>query len=181
METGSGFLEAGSGSLETGSGSTGSGAGVGANLLGVLLAAVPATGPRPGVLAATNPVECAAARAAVNRGDRLVGAAARDASSSIATAASSMRSRAEAAAASLGDVLGDETGEMSAIAVDTGAASAIASGSGSVTAATGESTSIAVGSGVAFFTVDVLADRRARWDEPFDAVDSFAAVADDSG
>ena len=90
-----------------------------------------------------------------------------------------MRSRAEAAAASLGDVLGDETGEMSAIAVDTGAACAIASGS--VTAATGESTSIAVGSGVAFFTVDVLADRRARRDEPFDAVDSFAAVADDSG
>ena len=30
-------------------------------------------------------------------------------------------------------------------------------------------------------TVDVLADRRARRDEPFDAVDSFAAVADDSG
>ena len=180
-------METGSGSLETGSGSTGSGAGVGANLLGVLLAAVPATGPRPGVLAATIPVECAAARAAVNRGDRLVGAAAaaaaaaRDASSSIATAASSMRSRAEAAAASLGDVLGDETGEMSAIAVDTGAACAIASGSGSVTAATGESTSIAVGSGVAFFTVDVLADRRARWDETFDAVDSFAAVADDFG
>ena len=128
-------------------------------------------------MAATIPVECAAARAAINRGNRLVGAAAaaRDASSSIATAASSMRSRAEAAAASLGDVLGDETGEMSAIAVDTGAACAIASGSGSVTAATGESTSIAVGSGVAFFTVDVLADRRARWDEPFDAVDSFAA------
>ena len=93
-----------------------------------------------------------------------------------------MRSRAEAAAASLGDVLGDETGEMSAIAVDRGAASGSGSGSGSAPAATGESTSIAVGSGVAFFAVDVLADRRARWDEPFDAVDSFAdSFADDSG
>jgi hypothetical protein len=149
---------------------------VGANLLGVLLAAAPATGPRPGVTPFIAECEVAfiaecAALAAVSRGDCLVG----DGEStdvSIASAASSMRSRADAAAASRGDTLGDDTGEMSAMAADAGAASGSASGSGS--AAAGESTSMAIGSGVAFLPADFLTVRTV---EPLDGVDSFAVDA----
>ena len=149
---------------------------MGANLLGVLLAAAPATGPRPGVtpfiaeFVVAFIAECAAL-AAVSRGDCLVG----DGEStdvSIASAASSMRSRADAAAASRGDTLGDDTGEMSAMAADAGADLGSASGSGS--AAAGESTSMAIGSGVAFLPADFLAVRTV---EPLDGVDSFAVDA----
>ena len=147
---------------------------MGANLLGVLLAAAPATGPRPGVtpfiaeFVVAFIAECAAL-AAVSRGDCLVGDG-ESTETSIASAASSMRSRADAAAASRGDTLGDDTGEMSAMAADAGAASGSASGS----AAAGESTSMAIGSGVAFLPADFLAVRTV---EPLDGVDSFAVDA----
>ena len=143
---------------------------MGANLLGVLLAAAPATGPRPGVtpfiaeFVVAFIAECAAL-AAVSRGDCLVGDG-ESTETSIASAASSMRSRADAAAASRGDTLGDDTGEMSAMAADAGAASG--------SAAAGESTSMATGSGVAFLPADFLAVRTV---EPLDGVDSFAVDA----